>query len=95
MTADDTAQQAAFALAEALRDAGIDIDMPIGGGMGKKLKKAHKAGVRLVVIMGSDELVKNSVLLRDLSDGSQQELPLGMEDKSDLAAVIAKSLLAP
>jgi len=95
VTADDAAQQAAFGLAEALRDAGIDIDLPTGGGMGKKLKKADKAGIQIVVILGSDELAKNIVLLRDLSDGSQQELPLGMGDKSDLAAVIAKSLLAP
>jgi len=95
VTADIAAQQVAFGLAEALRDSGIDIDLPIGGGMGKKLKKADKAGVRLVVIMGSDEIAKNIVLLRDLSDGSQQELPLGMADRSHLAAVIAKSLLAP
>ena len=95
VTADDAAQQAAFGLTETLRDAGIDIDLPIGGSMGKKLKKADKAGIRLVVIMGSDELAKNIVLLRDLSDGSQQELRLDAEHKSDLAAAIAKSLLAP
>ena len=95
VTADDAAQKAAFGLTETLRDAGIDIDLPIGGSMGKKLKKADKAGIRLVVIMGSDELAKNIVLLRDLSDGSQQELPLDAADKSDLAAAIAKSLLAP
>ncbi|MDC3234933.1 histidine--tRNA ligase [Candidatus Puniceispirillum sp.] len=93
--ADDGAQQVAFGLAEALRDEGIDIDLPTGGGMGKKLKKADKAGIRLVVIIGTDELAKNIVLLRDLSDGSQQELPFDAEDKSHLAAVIAKSLLAP
>ncbi len=95
VTADDTAQQAAFGLAEALRDAGIDIDLPTGGSMSKKLKKADKAGIRLVVIMGSDELAKNIVLLRDLSDGSQQELPLDAADKSHLAVAIAKSLPAP
>ena len=95
VTADDTAQQAAFGLAEALRDADIDIDLPTGGSMSKKLKKADKAGIRLVVIMGSDELAKNIVLLRDLSDGSQQELPLDAADKSHLAVAIAKSLLAP
>ena len=95
VTADDAAQKAAFGLTETLRDAGIDIDLPIGGSMGKKLKKADKAGIRLVVIMGSDELAKNIVLLRDLSDGSQQELPFDAADKSDLAAAIAKSLLAP
>ena len=95
VTADDKAQRAAFSLAEALRDAGIDIDLPTDGGMGKKLKKADKAGIRLVIIIGSEELAKNIVLLRDLSDGCQQELPLGLTDKSHLAAAIAKSLVAP
>jgi histidyl-tRNA synthetase len=95
VTADDTAQQAAFGLAEALRDSGIDIDLPTGGSMSKKLKKADKAGIRLVVIMGSDELAKNIVLLRDLGDGSQQKLPLDAADKSHLVVAIAKSLLVP
>ena len=63
--------------------------------MGKKLKKADKAGIRLVVIIGSDELAKNIVLRRDVSDGSQQELRFDAEHKSDLAAALAKSLLAP
>ena len=94
VTADDAAQKVAFGLTEKLRDAGIDIDLPIGGSMSKKLKKADKAGIRLVVIMGSDELAKNAVLLRDLNDGSQQELPLDAADESHLAAAIAKSLLA-
>ena len=76
LTADDGARQAAFRLAEQLRDAGIDIDLPTSGAMGKKLKKADKAGIRTAVIMGSDELAKNTVQLRNLSDGSQQELPL-------------------
>ena len=60
--------------------------------MGKKLKKADKAGIRLVVIMGSDELAKNIVLLRDLSDGSQQELPFELRIRADLADVIAACL---
>ena len=95
VTADDEAHPAAFRLAEELRDAGIDIDLPTGGSMSKKLKKADKAGFRFVVIMGSDELAKSIVLLRDLGDGSQQELPLDVGDKSHLAVAIAKSLSAP
>jgi histidyl-tRNA synthetase len=95
LTADDGARQVAFRLAEKLRDAGIDIDLPTSGAMGKKLKKAVKGGIRTAVIMGSDELAKNTVQLRSLSDGSQQELPLDLVDCSGLAAAIAESLLAP
>ena len=61
--------------------------------MGKKLKKADKAGIRLVVIMGSDELAKNIVLLRDLSDGSQQELPLDAETRAILQRRLPKACL--
>ncbi|MDA8729673.1 histidine--tRNA ligase [Alphaproteobacteria bacterium] len=95
LTADDGARQAAFRLAERLRDAGIDIDLPTSGAMGKKLKKADKAGILTAVIMGSDELAKNTVQLRNLRDGSQQELPLDPDDCSGLGAAIAESLLAP
>ena len=95
LTADNAAQQAAFRLAETLRDGGVDIDFPTSGGMSKKLKKAAKAGIRLAVIIGSDELAKNSVLLRDLCDGSQQEVKLDTENNNSLLAAIAKSLLAP
>ena len=95
LTVDDGARQAAFRLAEQLRDAGIDIDLPTSGAMGKKLKKAGKAGIWTAVIMGSDELAKNTVQLRNLRDGSQQELPLDPDDCSGLAAAIAESLLAP
>jgi histidyl-tRNA synthetase len=95
LTADDGARQAAFRLAEQLRDVGIDIDLPTSGAMGKKLKKADKAGILTAVIMGSDELAKNTVQLRNLRDGSQQELPLDPDDCSGLAAAIAESLLAP
>ena len=95
LTADDGARQVAFRLAEQLRDAGIDIDLPTSGAMGKKLKKADKAGILTAVIMGSDELAKNTVQLRNLRDGSQQELPLDPDDCSGLAAAIAESLLAP
>jgi histidyl-tRNA synthetase len=95
LTADDGAYKAAFRLAEQLRDVGIDIDLPTSGAMGKKLKKANKAGIRAAVILGSDELAKNTVQLRNLSDGRQLELPLHPEDCSGLAAAIAESLLAP
>ena len=91
--ADNEVQGAAFCLAENLRDSGIDIDFPTSGAMAKKLKKADKAGIRLVVIMGSDELTKNIVLLRNLVDGSQQEIPLNDGNNEVLAKTITESLL--
>ena len=95
VTADDAAQQTAFHLAEQLRDAGIDIDFPTNGTIRKKLRKADKANIHLAVILGSDELTKNIVLLRNLSNGSQEEIALDSADNSGLVAAIAKSLLAP
>ena len=95
ITADDGARLAAFQLAEQLRDAGIEIDLPTSGAIGKKLKKAGKAGICVAVIIGSHELANNTVQMRNLEDGSQQEQPLDLADSNGLAAAIAKSLLAP
>ena len=95
IAADDAAQQAAFHLAEQLRDAGVDIDFPTNGGIRKKLKRANKVKIYLAVILGSNELAKNTVLLRNLNTGSQHEIALDFADNSGLVAAIAKSLLAP
>ena len=94
VTADDAAQQAAFYLAEQLRDAGIDVEFPTTGAISKKLKKADKANVCLAIILGSDELAKNTVSLRNLSDGTQQEIPLDFADVSGLITAITKNLPA-
>ena len=47
MSAEDNADSTAFALAETLRAAGIPADLPTGGAIGKRLKKADRAGIRL------------------------------------------------
>ncbi len=91
IAADSESDMAAFHLAEQLRDAGIDIDLPTAGAVGKKLKKADKAGIRLALILGIDERAKGTVQLRDLATGTQSTIPV--DDR--LAAVIADSLQAP
>ena len=73
-----------------LRDAGIDIDFPTTGSIGKKLKKAARADIKLAIILGGDELAKNNVQLRNLADGTQSEVMM-----DDLADVVAAALLAP
>ena len=75
MPMDGDAEGAAFALAESLRGAGIAVDLPAGGAIGKRLKKADRAGVRIAVILGSDEVAGGSAQIRDLGAGTQQEVP--------------------
>ena len=90
LSTDPETDVAAFQLAEKLRDDGIDIDFPTVGAIGKKLKKAARSGVRLAIILGGDELTKNTVQLRDLTTGTQTEIAM-----ADLADVVAAALLAP
>ncbi len=80
----------AFQLAEKIRDRGIHVDFPTTGTVGKKLKKAAKANIRLVIILGSEEIARNTVQLRNLSNGTQQEICV-----RDLSEIVAAALLAP
>ena len=90
LSTDSETDLAAFQLAEKLRDTGIDIEFPTAGAIGKKLKKAGRSNIRLAIILGGDELAKNTVQLRDLMTGAQTEIMM-----SDLADVVATALLAP
>ena len=74
MSAEAAADSTAFALAERMRSAGIAVDLPTGGNVGKRMKKADRSGVRFAVIIGGDELASGTVQLRDLGAGAQQEV---------------------
>ena len=90
LSADTDTDTAAFRLAESLRDAGIDIDFPTAGTIGKKLKKAVRSDIKLAIILGGDEMAKKTVQLRDLTTGTQSEIAM-----TDLADVVTAALLAP
>ena len=90
LSADTDTDTAAFRLAETLRDAGIDIDFPTAGTIGKKLKKAARSDIKLAIILGGDEMAKKTVQLRDLTTGTQSEIAM-----TDLADVVTAALLAP
>lgn len=90
LSTDPETDLAAFQLAEKLRDTGIDIEFPTAGAIGKKLKKAARSNIRLAIIVGGDELAKNTVQLRDLEMGTQTEISM-----TDLADVVGTALLAP
>ena len=87
IAAEPAAQVTAFRIAEDLRSAGFSVDIPVGGNMGKKMKKIDRAGVGVAAIIGGAEIDSGTVQLRDLRGGSQQELA-----QSDLAAAVASRL---
>lgn len=75
-------RETALALAQKLRAEGfsarIDYRDPAAGerSLRSQMKAAGKAGARLVVIAGEDELARGSVILRSMADGAQSEVAL-------------------
>lgn len=67
-------QEKALVVAWELRKAGIITEMGYAGNLGKRMKKADKLNASHAVIIGSDELAKGIVVLRDLTSGKQEEI---------------------
>ncbi len=72
----DDAQAAALKIAHDLRRAGLSVDMAYKGNVGRRMKRANKVNARAALILGSDELARNVVTLRDLDSGDQAEVPI-------------------
>jgi histidyl-tRNA synthetase len=71
----DEVQLAAMQLAQELRAAGHHAEIAYRGRPGQRLKRATRSDARLAILLGEDELAKATVILRDLDQGEQQELP--------------------
>lgn len=78
VVASDEARNAAFSLAEGLRDAcpGMHLVMHCGGGSFKsQFKKADKSGARIALVLGDDELENKQIGIKHLrSDAAQQQV---------------------
>lgn len=70
----ENVEQAAFILAQKLRDADVAVEMAYRGNAGKRFKKAVKAGAAQAVIVSEEALAKGELVLRDLTSGEQQEI---------------------
>jgi histidyl-tRNA synthetase len=71
----ETANEA-LKLAVALRRDGYVVELGYGGNVGKRMKRANKLNARAAVIIGTDELARQAVTLRDLDTGDQEEVPV-------------------
>jgi histidyl-tRNA synthetase len=66
----------ALKLAVGLRRDGYVVELGYGGNVGKRMKRANKLNARAAVIIGTDELARQVVTLRDLDSGDQEEVPV-------------------
>jgi histidyl-tRNA synthetase len=73
-------------IAALLRRAGIGVEVyPEPRKLGQQLKYADRRGFRLALIAGSREFAEGQCQLKDLRDGSQEDVPL--EEQALLAAI--------
>lgn len=72
----DVAEPVALRLAHQLRQAGIDIELAFKGNVGKRMKRANKLNASAAILIGEDELARDSCTLRDLDTGTQEDIPL-------------------
>ncbi|MCC7167315.1 MAG: histidine--tRNA ligase [Rhodospirillales bacterium] len=66
----------AFKLADALRQAGHNVDSPPAGSMKNRLKRADKLGAKLAVIIGDEEQALGEAMVKDLDSGHQERVPM-------------------
>ena len=84
---------AAMRALQALRDAGITVQMHSSsnadrGSMKSQLKKADASGARHALIFGANELAQNQVTVKSLRDGSGQQVMRPLADVSTWAATL-------
>jgi histidyl-tRNA synthetase len=75
-------------LASKLRKKNIYVDMAYNGNLKKRLKNANKSSSNFAVIIGTDEIKNNSVIIRNLETGEQQNISL-----NDIIKHVEKILL--
>lgn len=75
VAAEDSAKDECSKLCFTLRELGFSVEHVLGGNMGKKMKRAAKAGAAYTLIIGSDEIKNNSATLKIMATGEQTALP--------------------
>lgn len=74
----DRAKKKTFALIEDLRRAGIPVAEALGReSLKAQLRLADRAGTSLALILGQQEIFEGNVIIRDLTRGLQETVPIG------------------
>ena len=72
----DDVHDVSLQIAHDLRNAGLCVEHPYSGNLKKRMMKANKANAYLALILGSDELSKGHITLKNLDTGDQREIKL-------------------
>lgn len=73
----DPARQWVLPQARQLRRQGLRVDFDLlGRSLKAQMKEANRSNARFCVIVGDDELARNTVQLRDLKSSAQREIPI-------------------
>jgi histidyl-tRNA synthetase len=70
----DDAEQACIVLMQDLRNQGLKVEMAFSGNLNKRIKKANKVGSQWAILLGSEELAKGKVTVKNLDKNTQQEI---------------------
>ncbi|MFH1560775.1 MAG: histidine--tRNA ligase [Chloroflexota bacterium] len=81
----DDAKETAISLASQLRSKGMGaILAPAGRSLRAQLRYANSLGIPYALILGEDEMKRGSVILRDMAQGEQREVPIqGVAEELD------------
>lgn len=72
----EAAETEALKIGQSLRRGGFVVDQAFRGNLGKRMKRADKAGAVAALIFGDDELARGLVQVRNLATGDQSEVAL-------------------
>ena len=70
------AEKRALPLADALRRAGVAVDLGMSGNLKRRMQQANRAGARVAVLLGDDEIARSVATVRDMESGEQREVPI-------------------
>lgn len=74
LAADEKSEKKCLELSHRLRLRGFKVEMPAGGNVGKKMKRANKIGAQHALIIGETELSTGSVTIKNLQSGEQKTI---------------------
>jgi histidyl-tRNA synthetase len=90
---EEAALNLALPTLQALRQAGVSVQMHAGsdagmGSMKSQFKKADASGARFALVFGADELAQGAVTIKSLRDGSGSQVTRALADVAHWASTL-------